>query len=90
MQLYITQVSLNYKLVSLFLADLHLVTICLLVCSRPLVVAGYYYHHCLYDNQGWLCTRVEGGGGLIKVGKLAKMSDCFRLFSLCVYLVSEV
>ena len=44
--------------VSLLLADLHLVAICLFVYSQQLVVAGYYYYYCLSNNQWWLCTKI--------------------------------
>ena len=49
---------------SFLVADLHLVVICLFVCSRWLVVAGCYYYYCLSDNQQSLCTKVEEAGGL--------------------------
>ena len=91
--------SLNYQFTthiflvwwfSLFMADLHLVAIWLFACSQPLVIAGYYYHHCLCDNQRWPCTNIGGGGGgLTQAGLLAEMNNCFRLFSLRIYLVSE-
>ena len=43
----------------------------LLVCSRQLViswrlvVAGYYYHYCLSDNQWWQWAKVGGAGKLL-------------------------
>ena len=44
---------------SYLLMDSYLVAICLFACSWQLVVAGYYYFHCLSDNQQWLRTKVE-------------------------------
>ena len=65
------------------LVHLHLVVICLFVCSQWLVAAGNYYYYCLPDNQQWTFTKVEEAGGLILcqfIGKnvllLAKMCDC--------------
>ena len=64
-----------FNLVSAHLADSCLVTICLFVCSRQLVVAGYYYCYCLSDNQWWQCIKVEGAGGL---PLLVQIGDSFR------------
>ena len=44
-----------------------LVAIYLFVGSQWLVVAGYYYYYCLSDNQRWLCIKVEGSGGLLRI-----------------------
>ena len=36
----------------------------LVSCRQWLAVVGYYYHHCLSDNQQRLCTKVEETGSL--------------------------
>ena len=60
--------------------------ICLFTCTWQLIVTGYYYYHCLSDNQQWLCTKVEEAGSSHKTGLLAGMDNSFR-HSMYVYIL---
>ena len=68
----------NYSVCGLLLLDSHLVAIYFFVCSQQLVVSGCYFYYYLFDNQQWLCTKVEGAGNLPLGQFTAEMGNCFR------------